>query len=312
MCSQYARATWKPPPDNAGQMEAFTLLLGVNGSVRFPAFHSAHTEERSRSLPCEWPWMESRVTTRSPARKLNFNRWTHHFSDNKQWLMRSCLMFSFKMNGSTESLLVEIFEPADTHIGNEIQTKSNWTIPKFWIFSLHLWEKKSFLWYYINVLIGQILKILTLRLKIFMVYCVVSLSLRPRASSSSSQSERSASPLVMNSTQSLDIMPRFAIAPEEEGEKGKRRWWYFLFSLHSPPMKPQCWHSVPPDSRRYGLQPAAHQTPEQQHRHQAILPKRRIPTHCPPTRDSGETQIPLWQSPQVCLRLWPVSHHHTR
>ncbi|XP_023283871.1 microtubule-associated serine/threonine-protein kinase 3-like isoform X3 [Seriola lalandi dorsalis] len=41
-------------------------------------------------------------------------------------------------------------------------------------------------------------------------------SLRPRASSSSSQSERSASPLVMNSTQSLDIMPRFSISAEEE------------------------------------------------------------------------------------------------
>lgn len=46
---------------------------------------------------------------------------------------------------------------------------------------------------------------------------VVFFSLRPRASSSSSQSERSASPLVMNSTQSLDIMPRFAVAAEEEG-----------------------------------------------------------------------------------------------
>uniref|UniRef100_A0A3Q3W3I3 non-specific serine/threonine protein kinase n=1 Tax=Mola mola TaxID=94237 RepID=A0A3Q3W3I3_MOLML len=34
-------------------------------------------------------------------------------------------------------------------------------------------------------------------------------------------SERSASPLVMNSTQSLDIMPRFAIAAEEEGEKSE-------------------------------------------------------------------------------------------
>uniref|UniRef100_A0A674PA72 non-specific serine/threonine protein kinase n=1 Tax=Takifugu rubripes TaxID=31033 RepID=A0A674PA72_TAKRU len=44
--------------------------------------------------------------------------------------------------------------------------------------------------------------------------------LRPRASSSSSQSERSASPLVMNSTQSLDIMPRFAVAAEEEGVTG--------------------------------------------------------------------------------------------
>uniref|UniRef100_A0A3Q1J3Y6 non-specific serine/threonine protein kinase n=1 Tax=Anabas testudineus TaxID=64144 RepID=A0A3Q1J3Y6_ANATE len=46
-------------------------------------------------------------------------------------------------------------------------------------------------------------------------FCAVC-SLRPRASSSSSQSERSASPLVMNSTQSLDIMPRFAISAEEE------------------------------------------------------------------------------------------------
>ncbi|KAJ0012124.1 hypothetical protein NQD34_013099 [Periophthalmus magnuspinnatus] len=44
-------------------------------------------------------------------------------------------------------------------------------------------------------------------------------SLRPRASSSSSQSERSASPLVMNSTQSLDVMPRFAISAEEEGKR---------------------------------------------------------------------------------------------
>uniref|UniRef100_A0A3Q3FGU9 non-specific serine/threonine protein kinase n=1 Tax=Labrus bergylta TaxID=56723 RepID=A0A3Q3FGU9_9LABR len=48
------------------------------------------------------------------------------------------------------------------------------------------------------------------------ICCVFPYSLRPRASSSSSQSERSASPLVMNSTQSLDIMPRFAISAEEE------------------------------------------------------------------------------------------------
>ncbi|XP_061549124.1 microtubule-associated serine/threonine-protein kinase 3 isoform X3 [Phycodurus eques] len=41
-------------------------------------------------------------------------------------------------------------------------------------------------------------------------------SLRPRASSSSSQSEHSASPLVLNSTQSLDMMPRFAISAEED------------------------------------------------------------------------------------------------
>ncbi|XP_042353001.1 microtubule-associated serine/threonine-protein kinase 3 isoform X2 [Plectropomus leopardus] len=54
-------------------------------------------------------------------------------------------------------------------------------------------------------------------------------SLRPRASSSSSQSERSASPLVMNSTQSLDIMPRFAIAADEEGKTDKRT---SLYSSH--------------------------------------------------------------------------------
>uniref|UniRef100_A0AAY5KJY3 non-specific serine/threonine protein kinase n=1 Tax=Esox lucius TaxID=8010 RepID=A0AAY5KJY3_ESOLU len=40
--------------------------------------------------------------------------------------------------------------------------------------------------------------------------------LRPRASSSSSQSERSANLLVMNSTQSLETMPRFAISAEDE------------------------------------------------------------------------------------------------
>ncbi|KAL0966654.1 hypothetical protein UPYG_G00297940 [Umbra pygmaea] len=42
------------------------------------------------------------------------------------------------------------------------------------------------------------------------------LGLRPRASSSSSPSERSSSLLVMNSTQSLDTMPRFAISAEDE------------------------------------------------------------------------------------------------
>ncbi len=56
-------------------------------------------------------------------------------------------------------------------------------------------------------------------------------SLRPRASSSSSQSERSASPLVMNSTQSLDIMPRFAISAEEEGEIHKHVHLYILILL---------------------------------------------------------------------------------
>uniref|UniRef100_A0A3Q1ATN3 non-specific serine/threonine protein kinase n=1 Tax=Amphiprion ocellaris TaxID=80972 RepID=A0A3Q1ATN3_AMPOC len=42
-------------------------------------------------------------------------------------------------------------------------------------------------------------------------------SLRPRASSSSSQSERSTSPLVMSSTHSLETMPRFALSTDDEG-----------------------------------------------------------------------------------------------
>uniref|UniRef100_A0A8C7V4L4 non-specific serine/threonine protein kinase n=1 Tax=Oncorhynchus mykiss TaxID=8022 RepID=A0A8C7V4L4_ONCMY len=43
-------------------------------------------------------------------------------------------------------------------------------------------------------------------------------SLRPRASSSSSQSERSASPLVMRSTHSLETMPRFTFSTDDEAE----------------------------------------------------------------------------------------------
>uniref|UniRef100_A0A3Q2GQ43 non-specific serine/threonine protein kinase n=1 Tax=Cyprinodon variegatus TaxID=28743 RepID=A0A3Q2GQ43_CYPVA len=47
--------------------------------------------------------------------------------------------------------------------------------------------------------------------------CWAFCSLRPRASSSSSQSERSASPLVMSSTHSLETMPRFALSTDDEG-----------------------------------------------------------------------------------------------
>uniref|UniRef100_A0A8C2XLM2 non-specific serine/threonine protein kinase n=1 Tax=Cyclopterus lumpus TaxID=8103 RepID=A0A8C2XLM2_CYCLU len=43
-------------------------------------------------------------------------------------------------------------------------------------------------------------------------------SLRPRASSSSSQSERSTSPLVISSTHSLETMPRFALSTDDEAE----------------------------------------------------------------------------------------------
>ncbi|XP_045905457.1 microtubule-associated serine/threonine-protein kinase 3 [Micropterus dolomieu] len=43
-------------------------------------------------------------------------------------------------------------------------------------------------------------------------------SLRPRASSSSSQPERNTSPLVMSSTHSLETMPRFALSTDDEAE----------------------------------------------------------------------------------------------
>lgn len=41
---------------------------------------------------------------------------------------------------------------------------------------------------------------------------------RPRAASSSSPSERSGSPQVMNSNQSLENMPRLALTTEDEGQ----------------------------------------------------------------------------------------------
>uniref|UniRef100_A0A3B4GS71 non-specific serine/threonine protein kinase n=1 Tax=Pundamilia nyererei TaxID=303518 RepID=A0A3B4GS71_9CICH len=55
-------------------------------------------------------------------------------------------------------------------------------------------------------------------------------SLRPRASSSSSQSDRSTSPLVMSSTHSLETMPRFALSTDDEG---KSTFFYFNTSLHN-------------------------------------------------------------------------------
>uniref|UniRef100_A0A8C8I0G3 non-specific serine/threonine protein kinase n=1 Tax=Oncorhynchus tshawytscha TaxID=74940 RepID=A0A8C8I0G3_ONCTS len=57
-------------------------------------------------------------------------------------------------------------------------------------------------------------------------------SLRPRASSSSSQSERSASPLVMSSTHSLETIPCFAFSTDDEGE------------LRPKPLRPLCFKSV--------------------------------------------------------------------
>lgn len=87
-------------------------------------------------------------------------------------------------------------------------------------------------------------------------------SLRPRASSSSSQSERSASPLVMNSTQSLDVMPRFAISAEEEGETDRRGPLCTLFFCYLAFVKDQWSHSLLPDPRWDGLQLAAHPSPQ--------------------------------------------------
>uniref|UniRef100_A0AAX7UD89 non-specific serine/threonine protein kinase n=1 Tax=Astatotilapia calliptera TaxID=8154 RepID=A0AAX7UD89_ASTCA len=55
-------------------------------------------------------------------------------------------------------------------------------------------------------------------------------SLRPRASSSSSQSDRSTSPLVMSSTHSLETMPRFALSTDDEG---KSTFFNFNTSLHN-------------------------------------------------------------------------------
>lgn len=95
---------------------------------------------------------------------------------------------------------------------------------------------------YINIFIAQILKEIVIPefTEIQHVYCVFPHSLRPRASSSSSQSERSTSPLVMNSTQSLDIMPRFAISAEEEGKTDIHRPLYNVVSCCFAVMKHQC------------------------------------------------------------------------
>uniref|UniRef100_A0A4W5PH78 non-specific serine/threonine protein kinase n=1 Tax=Hucho hucho TaxID=62062 RepID=A0A4W5PH78_9TELE len=78
-------------------------------------------------------------------------------------------------------------------------------------------------------------------------------SLRPRASSSSYQSERSASPLVMSSTHSLETTPRFAFSTDDEAE-------VVLSNLHRIRIRSnstRAKHSSPKDhgaSRRFGNQ----------------------------------------------------------
>ncbi|XP_035269770.1 microtubule-associated serine/threonine-protein kinase 3-like isoform X8 [Anguilla anguilla] len=78
-------------------------------------------------------------------------------------------------------------------------------------------------------------------------------SLRPRASSSSSQSERSASPLVMSSTHSLETMPRFAFSTDDEAEVVVSNLHRIRLRSNSTGAK----HSSPKDPagpRRYGHQ----------------------------------------------------------
>ncbi|XP_034035935.1 microtubule-associated serine/threonine-protein kinase 3 isoform X2 [Thalassophryne amazonica] len=78
-------------------------------------------------------------------------------------------------------------------------------------------------------------------------------SLRPRASSSSSQSERSSSPLVMSSTHSLETMPRFALSTDDEAEVVVTNLRRIRIRSNSTGAK----HSSPKDSvvpRRFGNQ----------------------------------------------------------
>uniref|UniRef100_A0A8C5DB12 non-specific serine/threonine protein kinase n=1 Tax=Gouania willdenowi TaxID=441366 RepID=A0A8C5DB12_GOUWI len=78
-------------------------------------------------------------------------------------------------------------------------------------------------------------------------------SLRPRASSSSSQSERSTSPLVMSSTHSLETMPRFALSTDDEAEVVVSNLRRIRIRSNSTGAK----HSSPKDpvvSRRFGNQ----------------------------------------------------------
>uniref|UniRef100_A0A3Q1IU32 non-specific serine/threonine protein kinase n=1 Tax=Anabas testudineus TaxID=64144 RepID=A0A3Q1IU32_ANATE len=74
-------------------------------------------------------------------------------------------------------------------------------------------------------------------------WSVVACSLRPRASSSSSQSERSPSPLVMSSTHSLETMPRFALSTDDEGRSNL----ICFFNVAVNKMY-QCLFTVPYDS----------------------------------------------------------------
>lgn len=130
-------------------------------------------------------------------------------------------------------------------------------------------------------------------------------SLRPRASSSSSHSERSGSPLVMNNTQSLDVSARLAISAEEEG------------NTSFPSLLPTyCWNTcanaLGPGYRGDRFQPEAYQTAKQQHWDEAVVPQRGVAPHRSPAGDPRETQVPCWERPKVGFSLWSVPHHYPR
>ena len=76
------------------------------------------------------------------------------------------------------------------------------------------------------------------------------------------------------------------------GGRWDRRTQASAHSLQFAVMKHQCWCFIPSNCRWCGLQPAAHSSQEQQHRHQAVLQERGVSTHCPPAGDPRETQIP--------------------
>ncbi len=71
--------------------------------------------------------------------------------------------------------------------------------------------------------------------------CLISSSLRPRTSSSSSQPERAVSPLVVSSTHSLEAMPRFALSTDDEGKLTLRMChilWVFCYQIYCPSQLP--------------------------------------------------------------------------
>ncbi|XP_076009295.1 microtubule-associated serine/threonine-protein kinase 3 isoform X2 [Genypterus blacodes] len=89
------------------------------------------------------------------------------------------------------------------------------------------------------------------------------ISLRPRASSSSSQSERSTSPLVMSSTHSLEMMPRFTLSTDDEAEVVASNLRRIRIRSNSTGAK----HSSPKEPTAPQNSPKQLETPERQRPH---------------------------------------------